>query len=117
MGKLDYTLKDVQNLVKKADKNGDGKVVREEFHDMMVEYLQKQKTEQKFDVEPKEAASEQEYNNAMRAFKMFDKNEDGIIDINELKEAMKTLDLEQDPDKVEQLFKDLDKNGMGPLTT
>ena len=113
--KLDYTLKDVQNLVKKADKNGDGKVVWEEFHDMMVEYLQKQKTEQKFDVEPKEVASEQEYNNAMRAFKMFDKNEDGIIDINELKEAMKTLDLEQDPAKVEQLFKDLDKNEDGSI--
>merc|ERR1711915_272234 len=92
-----------------------GKVVWEEFHDMMVEYLQKQKTEQKFNVEPKEAASEQEYNNAMRAFKMFDKNEDGITNIDDLKEAMKTLDLEQDPDKVEQLFKDLDKNGDGSI--
>ena len=43
----------------------------------------------------------------------FDKNADGIIDLDELKEVMKELQLEQDPAKVEQLLKDLDKNGDG----
>ena len=44
---------------------------------------------------------------------MFDKNNDGMIELDELKEAMKELQLEQDPAKVEQLLKDLDKNGDG----
>merc|ERR1712215_188711 len=109
--KLDYTLKDVQNMVKKADKNGDGKVVWEEFLEMMSEHVKKQKQqsrEQEFIVETKEATNE-EYDQAMQAFKLFDKKGDGFIDISELKEAMATLQLEQDPAKVEQLFKDLDK--------
>ena len=113
--KLDYTLKDVQNLLKKADKNGDGKVVWEEFLELMSEHMKKQQTrEQEFIVETKEATTE-EYDQAMQAFKLFDKNGDGFIDIEELKTAMNTLDLEKDPTKVEQLFKDLDKNNDGAI--
>ena len=38
----DYTLKDVQKMVKRANKNGDGRVVWEEFLDMMNEHFQKE---------------------------------------------------------------------------
>ena len=65
-------------------------------------------------VEGKEATS-QEYDEAMQAFKLFDKNNDGMISLEELKQAMATLSLETDPDKVEQLFKDLDKDGSGTI--
>ena len=111
----DYTLKDVQKMVKTADKNGDGRVVWEEFLDMMTEHFQKEtgKESVKY-VEGKEATVE-EYDQAMQAFKLFDTNGDGMIDIIELKGAMKTLQLEQDPTKVEQLFTDLDKNGDGTI--
>ena len=111
----DYTLKDVQKMVKRADKNGDGRVVWEEFLDMMTEHFQKEtgKEDIKY-VEGKEATVE-EYDQAMQAFKLFDKNSDGMIDVTELKDAMKTLELEQDPSKVEQLFKDLDKNTDGTI--
>ena len=111
----DYTLKDVQKLVKKADKNGDGRVVWEEFLNMMSEYYQKDDGKETIkNIEEKDATVE-EYDQAMQAFKLFDKNGDGFIDISELKEAMATLQLEQDPAKVEQLFKDLDKNGDGTI--
>merc|ERR1719392_419838 len=112
----DFTLKDVQKMVKKADKNGDGRVVWEEFLNMMTEFYQKDGdgNETIKTVEGREATVE-EYDQAMQAFKMFDKIGDGFIDISELKEAMATLQLEQDPAKVEQLFKDLDKNGDGTI--
>eukprot|EP00092_Neocalanus_flemingeri_P010123 GFUD01010908.1.p1 GENE.GFUD01010908.1~~GFUD01010908.1.p1 ORF type:complete len:163 (-),score=68.58 GFUD01010908.1:63-551(-) len=107
----DYTMKDVQRMVKKADKNGDGQVAWEEFLEMMAEHLGREGVKY---VEGKEATPD-EYDQAMQAFKMFDKNSDGMIDVHELKEAMKDLQLEQDPAKVEQLFKDLDKDGNGSI--
>ena len=51
----------------------------------------------------------------MQAFMLFDKNCDGVIDIDELKVAMEELHLESDPDKVEQLFKDLNTNQDGAI--
>ena len=65
-------------------------------------------------VDGKEASS-QEYDEAMQAFKLFDTNNDGMISPEELKKAMATLNLETDPAKVEQLFKDLDKDGSGTI--
>ena len=112
----DYTLKDVQRMVKKADKNGDGRMVWEEFLGLMAEHFQKETggMETVKMVEGKEATSA-EYDQAMQAFKMFDKNSDGMIDLVELKGAMRDLELEQDPAKVEALLKDLDRNGDGSL--
>ena len=49
----------------------------------------------------------------MQPFKIFDRNDDGMIDIDELVEVMKELDLEEDPTKVEQVLNDLDKNRDG----
>ena len=49
----------------------------------------------------------------MQPFKTFDRNDDGMIDIDELVEVMKELDLEEDPTKVEQVLNDLDKNRDG----
>ena len=107
----DYTLKDIQKMVKKADKNGDGRVAWEEFLDMMIEQFQKMKGKESVkNVEGKEATGE-EYSRAMEAFKIFDKNGDGIIDLDELQEAMQQLQIEQDSERVKQLLKDLDKNG------
>merc|ERR1712050_748306 len=89
--------------------------IKAQFLKLMTEFYQKDGGNETIKtVEGKEATVE-EYDQAMQAFKMFDKNGDGFIDIAELKEAMATLQLEQDPAKVEQLFKDLDKNGDGTL--
>ena len=111
----DYTVKDVQKMVNKADKNGDGRVVWEEFLELMAEHIQKETGKEgvKY-VEGKEATGE-EYDQAMQAFKLFDKNGDGMIDIAELRDAMKELQLEQDPEKVEKLFDDLDQNKDGSI--
>ena len=49
----------------------------------------------------------------MQPFKIFDRNDDGMIDIDELVEVMKELDLEENPTKVEQVLNDLDKNRDG----
>ena len=49
----------------------------------------------------------------MQPFKIFDRNDDGMIDIDELVEVMKELDLEDNPTKVEQVLNDLDKNRDG----
>jgi len=108
----DYTTKDIQRLIKKVDKNGDGRLAWEEFLEMMKPTYKSDETVKR--VEGKEATSE-EYDEAMQAFKMFDKNNDGIINLEELKTAMKALNLETDPEKVEELFKDLDKDKSGNI--
>ena len=112
----DYTMKDIQQMMKKADKNGDGRVVWDEFLELMANHIQKDVTdgEKIKKVEGKEATVD-EYSEAMQAFKMFDQNSDGMIDIAELKDAMQTLDLEQDPEKVQNLMAELDKNGDGHI--
>ena len=105
----DYTLKDVQKIVKKVDRNGDGRVAWEEFLALMSKKKESVKR-----VGDKEVSGE-EYSRAIEAFKIFDKNNDGVIDMKELMEAMKELQLEEDPKKVEKLLKDLDKNGDGSI--
>ena len=111
----DYTVKDVQRMVKKADKNGDGQVEWEEFCHLMADYIQTEAAREESKIVEGKEATDEEYDVAMQAFKMFDINGDGMIDIEELKGAMKELDLEQDPDKVEQLLKELDKDGNGVI--
>ena len=81
----------------------------------MADYIQKEATREESKIVEGKEATDEEYDVAMQAFKMFDINGDGMIDIEELKGAMKELDLEQDPDKVEQLLKELDKNGNGVI--
>merc|ERR1712215_232852 len=111
----DYTVKDVQKRVKKADRNGDGRVVWQEFLEMMGEHFHKSASREGVKIIESKDATVEEYDEAMHAFRMFDKNSDGKIDIEELKVAMKELDLESDSAKVEQLLKDLDKNGDGTI--
>ena len=53
------------------------------------------------------------FDEAKQPFKIFDRNDDGMIDIDELVEVIKELDLEEDPTKVEQVLNDLDKNRDG----
>ena len=105
----DYTLKDVQKIVKKVDRNGDGRVAWEEFLALMSK--KKESVKKVGD----KGVSGEEYSRAIEAFKIFDKNNDGVIDMKELMEAMKELQLEEDPKKVEKLLKDLDKNGDGSI--
>ena len=108
----DYTLKDLQNMMKKGDKNGDGRLAWEEFLEMMRDHCRKDSRESIKHVEAKEASSQQ-YDEAMAAFKVFDKDNDGMIDMEELQQTMSMLKLEEDPGKVHKLFQDLDKDGSG----
>ena len=110
----DYTLKDVQNMMKKGDKDGDGRLAWEEFLDMMRDHCRKDTRESIKSVERKEATSQQ-YDEAIAAFKVFDRNNDGMIDIDELQHTMEMLNLEEDPAKVDKLFQDLDKDGSGQI--
>ena len=92
---FDHTLKEIQNIVKKSDKNGDRKLVWEEFLEMMKSEFHEESVK---DVERKNVSGE-EYSRAMAAFKMFDKSNDGYIDIEELKKAMFDLQIEEDTEK------------------
>lgn len=49
------------------------------------------------------------------AFKLFDKDGSGMIDIDELKDAMKALGLAYDKKKVKELMEQADKDGSGQI--
>lgn len=50
-------------------------------------------------------------NETLEVFKTFDKNNDGFIDKQELKEALQMLKIEEDPEESDKLFEQVDKNG------
>ena len=109
----DFVMKEFQAMVKKADKDGDGKINFEEFLEMMIKakgYNEKETIETVKDIPRKE-----KHQKALAAFRAFDKDNDGLIDIRELKTAMKQFYIEEDPVKVENLLKNLDKNGDGVI--
>ena len=109
----DFRLKEVQEIVKTADRDGDGRIDFEEFLGMMAKSCENSEKEAKEEVRivSDKEASAKDYQRSMAAFKVFDKNDDGFIDLNELKAAMEDLQLEEDPEKISNLMKALDENG------
>ncbi|XP_062601368.1 calmodulin-beta-like isoform X1 [Saccostrea cucullata] len=96
--KQDPTKAEVQQLMKRLDTDGNGKIEYEEFEKYMVENYKH---------------PEEFQNSMMDAFKLFDKDGSGKIDAEELKEAMMKLGDKLSQEEAEDMIKtaDLDKDG------
>eukprot|EP00696_Hemimastix_kukwesjijk_P016155 gnl/Hemi2/4475_TR1567_c0_g1_i1.p1 gnl/Hemi2/4475_TR1567_c0_g1~~gnl/Hemi2/4475_TR1567_c0_g1_i1.p1 ORF type:complete len:170 (+),score=64.46 gnl/Hemi2/4475_TR1567_c0_g1_i1:92-601(+) len=64
---------------------------------------------------PKVEASEEQKREIERAFKLFDTDGSGTIEIDELKVAMRALGFDPAPNEVEQLFLEVDVDGSGTM--
>ncbi len=60
----------------------------------------------------KEAEDEQELR---EAFRVFDKNNRGVIDTNDLKTIFKALDPDMDDEEIEQIINEVDEDGSGTV--
>ncbi|KAL8619257.1 hypothetical protein ACOMHN_056901 [Nucella lapillus] len=91
---------DVQTIMKELDKNGNGKIEYKEFKAFMQDQMRRA-----------EEPAEQE--KAIRmAFRVFDQNGDGFIDVEELRHAMKNLGEPLTDKELQDMMKeaDIDRN-------
>ncbi|XP_070208674.1 calmodulin-beta-like isoform X2 [Littorina saxatilis] len=96
---MNVTEQDVQSIMKELDKNGNGKIEYKEFKAFMQEEMRKA-----------EEPAEQE--KAIRmAFRVFDTNGDGFIDVQELKHAMKNLGEPLTDKELTDMMKQADVDG------
>jgi len=108
---LDYSPQKIRVLIEKADTNHDGFVKWNEFLALMISEMRENDTEG-LDLEDNEPLDVTE---ALRAFKMFDEDNNGTIDIDEFKNAMKEIGLGQLDERLERLFAGLDENNDGQI--
>ena len=59
--------------------------------------------------------TQEQIDEIMEAFKLFDKDDSGYIDTEELKDAMRALGFVYDKKKVKELMEQADKDGSGQI--
>nr|ACF93133.1 calcium indicator TN-XXL [synthetic construct] len=91
------TEEDIEDLMKDSDKNNDGRIDFDEFLKMM---------------EGVQGTSEEELANC---FRIFDKDANGFIDIEELGEILRATGEHVTEEDIEDLMKDSDKNNDGRI--
>ncbi|KAI4883867.1 hypothetical protein NFI96_020328 [Prochilodus magdalenae] len=96
------TPEELQEMIDEVDEDGSGTVDFEEFLVMMVRCMK----------DDSKAKSEEELADL---FRMFDKNRDGYIDMEELRLMLTSTGEAITEDDVEELMKDGDKNGDGKI--
>uniref|UniRef100_A0A4W4HI93 Troponin C, slow skeletal and cardiac muscles n=1 Tax=Electrophorus electricus TaxID=8005 RepID=A0A4W4HI93_ELEEL len=96
------TPEELQEMIDEVDEDGSGTVDFNEFLVMMVRCMK----------DDSKAKSEEELSNI---FRMFDKNRDGYIDIEELQAMLKSTGETTSEEEVEELMKDGDKNNDGKI--
>ena len=90
---------ELQDMVKEVDMDEDGTINFQEFLAMMAQ-------------NSSESHSKEEL---LEAFDVFDKNNDGFIDREELKRVMDTLDQEITDQEAEEMINECDINGDGKV--
>lgn len=108
---LDYSPQKIRVLIEKADTNRDGLVNWNEFLALMTSEMKVNNTGH-LNLEDNEPVDVTEI---LRAFKMFDDDNNGTIDITEFKKAMRELEIGDTDQKLEKLFFDLDVNSDGQI--
>jgi len=101
MKNLGHNLKpeQLQECIEAVDGDGSGTVDFEEFLALMAK-------------KTKEAEDEQELR---EAFRVFDKNNRGVIDTNDLKTIFKALDPDMLDEEIEQIISEVDEDGSGTV--
>lgn len=94
------TDKDVRKIMKAADKDGNGSIDFEEFAVLMLEHL-------------KQPAEEQQ--ELLESFRVFDKDDSGYIEVDELKQVMKAIGERLSDEQVKKIFAMGDLDGDGRL--
>ncbi|KAM3878055.1 troponin C, slow skeletal and cardiac muscles-like [Diretmus argenteus] len=93
---------ELQEMIKEVDEDGNGTVDFDEFLGLMVRCMKddtKGKTEEEL----------------ADLFRMFDKNQDGYIDVDELKNMLESTGERITKDDIDELMKDGDKNNDGKI--
>mmetsp|Transcript_6859 Transcript_6859/g.9484 ORF Transcript_6859/g.9484 Transcript_6859/m.9484 type:complete len:160 (+) Transcript_6859:57-536(+) len=97
--KKNFNQKQLEEIIKKVDKNGDGQIDFEEFLKMMSNRVGTRNR----DYELKEA------------FNVFDQDGDGYITASELSTVMKTLGEQIDKETVDLMIEGVDRDGDGEI--
>uniref|UniRef100_A0A8C2T4D6 Troponin C, skeletal muscle n=1 Tax=Coturnix japonica TaxID=93934 RepID=A0A8C2T4D6_COTJA len=96
------TKEELDAIIEEVDEDGSGTIDFEEFLVMMVRQMK----------EDAKGKSEEELANC---FRIFDKNADGFIDIEELGEILRATGEHVTEEEIEDLMKDSDKNNDGRI--
>eukprot|EP00468_Gymnochlora_sp_CCMP2014_P008225 CAMPEP_0167762388 /NCGR_PEP_ID=MMETSP0110_2-20121227/12739_1 /TAXON_ID=629695 /ORGANISM="Gymnochlora sp., Strain CCMP2014" /LENGTH=157 /DNA_ID=CAMNT_0007649255 /DNA_START=21 /DNA_END=494 /DNA_ORIENTATION=- len=97
--KKNFNEKQLKEIIKKVDKNGDGQIDFEEFLKMMSNRVGTRNR----DYELKEA------------FNVFDQDGDGYITASELSTVMKTLGEQIDKETIDLMIEGVDRDGDGEI--
>mmetsp|Transcript_28148 Transcript_28148/g.39738 ORF Transcript_28148/g.39738 Transcript_28148/m.39738 type:complete len:151 (-) Transcript_28148:541-993(-) len=93
------TDKEISEMIKSVDKDGNGTVEFDEFVELMRHYASEESTE----------------DDMVNAFRIFDKNGDGFINFQELKEVMHLMGEKLTDQEVKDMIKAADLNDDGLL--
>lgn len=102
---------EVDDIVLKYDSNGDGLIDFEEFCMLIGECM----NEKEGGINGNEGKEEEEVNNLKEAFDVFDKDNDGLISVEELALVLNSLGLREGKkiDECKEMIKKVDMDGDG----
>lgn len=102
----DYTMDDIEDMIKHADTNENGYVEYDEFILLMKRWSTQGKGDE-------EAAATSDEDKTKETFKVFDMDGNGYIDRQELRYIMKRLGENLGDDDIQEMFRIADINGDG----
>ncbi|KAJ8658164.1 hypothetical protein O0I10_006171 [Lichtheimia ornata] len=114
--------KDISEIIQSVDRNKDGRVDFEEFVHAMTRHLgedkksrQQQPPQRSQSYPPSKRCSFHEDDELEQCFKAFDKNGDGYISIQELKEVMTRLGENLNEHELKEMMEEADTNHDGQI--
>jgi len=96
---MNPSMRDIEDMIQKIDKNGTGQIEWEEFVDFMHNL--------------KRSTNQERMEDMLRAFKLFDYNNDDHIDAAELRRVVTSMGDKLTPEEADQMIKvaDVDQDG------